>query len=396
MNVWQYPSITPVYELDALVLVMVVLTLIHAHNEASRVKRLENYVFVLTSFLLGLVTEHASIRFGGTHCHASSSILNFSECSSVNSVMYYVPWVYCCLRSAKRISSGIPFTFMTGLLFYGMCGVYEMQGPLMGWWLWPQADGVVKPGTDIWQHGDPGKDTRGMVTTRHVAQALGERVFGFPILAPYFHSAFGWGIALSLLWTVPSFSGNIGNKSTKKSFFSIMGGYYALMGSVILGPSLAMFWDPLVRVSKAAFGADYTCSAPVVMMLSYLVPIILSSPKNAPYESPRDLILFLVPLLNALYFNANCLFRGGRQIIPGNLKLWVLGVSLISLTLHAKASGMMSNSFPGFSAVLAPLFKGKISQGSAPSNEGSQPTYSSYTNRKSPRTSSRGASRRKK
>ena len=45
-----------------------------------------------------------------------------------------------------------------------------------------------------------------MVTTDHVEEALGERLFGFPILAPYFHSAFGWGIGLALQLTVPSFS----------------------------------------------------------------------------------------------------------------------------------------------------------------------------------------------
>ena len=44
------------------------------------------------------------------------------------------------------------------------CGIYETQGPMMGWWLWPRSDGLVKPGATTWQLGDLGADSRGLVT----------------------------------------------------------------------------------------------------------------------------------------------------------------------------------------------------------------------------------------
>ena len=65
----------------------------------------------------------------------------------------------------------------------------------MGWWLWPRnTDGVVKDGCSIWQGGELGDDDRGLTASPHVLAALGERVHGAPILAPYFHMAIGWGI----------------------------------------------------------------------------------------------------------------------------------------------------------------------------------------------------------
>ena len=154
----------------------------------------------VAGLLLGLVVEHASLRLGGTHCHASSPLLNVSDCSSANSVFYYMPWVYSCVTAARRLVPVRSWCFppLCGMLFFGMCGVYESQGPLMGWWLWPRADGVVKPGCDIWQHGVPGEDTRGLAVSAHAAAALAGRNFGVPALAPFFHFAFGWGIGLAL------------------------------------------------------------------------------------------------------------------------------------------------------------------------------------------------------
>lgn len=38
-------------------------------------------------------------------------------------------------------------------LFFGFFGPYEMQGPLMGWWMWPLDDRVTKAGCTMWQFG---------------------------------------------------------------------------------------------------------------------------------------------------------------------------------------------------------------------------------------------------
>jgi len=34
--------------------------------------------------------------------------------------------------------------WLTALVFVSVCGVYELQGPSLGWWTWPDEDGVVK------------------------------------------------------------------------------------------------------------------------------------------------------------------------------------------------------------------------------------------------------------
>ena len=227
-----------IYELDALVLAMSALTVYHAFSDKDRL----SIALLIASGLLGFCTEYASIHFGGTHCHATG-FLNFGECSSVNSVFYYVPWVYVCIVSAKRLggsSSNFAFPFMAGMLFFGMCGVYEMQGPLMKWWLWPDASGLVK-GRRLATHAR----YAGLVSTLTI-DALYERWHSFPVMAPFFHSAFGWGIA-----TAPTYGSAFGAKLS----WEVMGAV-AVLSSVLTGPSLAMVWDGVMRVFTNTLGLD--------------------------------------------------------------------------------------------------------------------------------------------
>lgn len=70
-----------VYELDLLVLCMVALTTLHAWRHRS------NRGLFVASLGLGFAVETASLRLGGTHCHASG-LFNFTECSSLNSILY--------------------------------------------------------------------------------------------------------------------------------------------------------------------------------------------------------------------------------------------------------------------------------------------------------------------
>ena len=115
---------------------------------ALREKQIPLFV---AGILLGILIETVSLRFGGTHCHATG-LLNFSECSSANSVLYYGPWVYTCVTAARRLTLEKTWAFpvVCGAFFFGMCGVYEMQGPLNGLWLWPDQSGLVKAGWSNW------------------------------------------------------------------------------------------------------------------------------------------------------------------------------------------------------------------------------------------------------
>lgn len=331
MAVWTFPPLGPIWHLDVLVLLMCLVTFYHAFSSKN------GWMLVLTSALLGLFTEHASLRFGGTHCHASG-IVNFSECSSANSVLYYIPWCYICLTTSLQLTSKRQwmFPFLSAMLFFGMCGVYEMQGPLMGWWLWPRDDGIVKPNVDIWQFGDPGNDSRGMVTTLHVKEALSERVYGFPPMAPYFHSAFGFGIALAMI-IIDKLHAHMSNSTKGKSKNLQL---ISTTAAVLLGPALGMIWDPPIRILKHALGAGKQIAVPGIMGLAFLVPLLFGSLEVPKLDtSPQQQIcLFLVPLLNHTYFVYNALLGHGRNIIPGNLKFGVLCVAAVSLIIHARAA----------------------------------------------------------
>ena len=87
-------DVAHVGELDLLVAAMVASCLCHA----MRARRLQLFA---AGLLLGVTVEHASLRLGGTHCHASG-FLNVSECSSLNSVAYYIPWLYSCVVGTAR------------------------------------------------------------------------------------------------------------------------------------------------------------------------------------------------------------------------------------------------------------------------------------------------------
>ena len=306
-------GLTSVYELDLLVATMLSLVLWHAafNDKAS---------LALAGLGLGLVTETLSLRLGGTHCHASG-LLNFSPCSSANSILYYVPWVYSCVTCAARLTDTASWAFplVCGMLFFGMCGVYESQGPMMGWWLWPQSDGLVKAGVFLWPH--LRDDSRGLVAADHAYEALSVRAFGVPALAPYFHFAFGWGIATAfqaqVRWALP-------------------GGAIA---PVLLGPALGMLWDPPIRILFYALGADKLAAAMAIMGCALALPFFAGAALTA--APPPDPLLLAAPLLNGLFFCANAIVGRGASTLPGGLKLFVLSVACCATVAYARAAGLI-------------------------------------------------------
>ena len=94
-----------IHELDMLVFAMTIAVCCHATRD--KLNRNGGLQLIAAGLLLGVFTEHASIRLGGTHCHASG-IIDVSECSSLNSVAYYVPWLYSCVVGARRLCGSGP------------------------------------------------------------------------------------------------------------------------------------------------------------------------------------------------------------------------------------------------------------------------------------------------
>ena len=131
-----------VLQLDVLYVVLTALALMHAVSKRGLVSGTAVIVYLCVHTAL---FEHMSLFLGGTHCHASSAVLAMvTPCSSVNSVLFYVPWSYTSLEAARRMNfHPIAFPFAVGLLQIGFGAVYEMQGPWNSFWQWPDAAGVI-------------------------------------------------------------------------------------------------------------------------------------------------------------------------------------------------------------------------------------------------------------
>jgi len=346
-------KMSDVWELDVLVFTMFALTLAHAV--------LNNQLLLAATFLvLSLFTEQASIRLGGTHCHDTSPFM-VSRCSSLNSVLYYVPWMYSCFLSGVAVAGQYKWLtpWIVGWLHFGFCGPYEMQGPVMKWWKYPNKQGYIFKGdaSDTWFLLP---DKEGIKAAPHAVAALAARWHSMPVYATLFHYALGFGFATGMYFTG-------GNKIL----------------SAVLTPLLGLAWTLPVNGLEAA-GVPHLTSVPFLMLLAALGPALLWamrwSPKPAaaddaadapeaggkgkgqgkkgkgkgaedkpkrldgadeaepePATTKADPLLFLIPLMNVVYFTTVHFRYAG---IKTELYLVVTLVSLFSLVVHAYGCGM--------------------------------------------------------
>jgi len=131
-----------------------------------------------------------------------------------------------------------------------------------------------------------------------VVKALEERWCGFPTLAPYFHFAFGWGIAVAMQFSgFPS---------------SIIGTFPC----VIFGPALHLLWYQLVDLVKHVFGANTYCAAPCIMGLAITAALTCGDLK---YPAQADFLLFMIAILNQGYFMHHALVGRGIEVNPPEL-----------------------------------------------------------------------------
>jgi len=296
-----WPDMAPaavVLQLDGLFGILALLTWAHACSLRGAWK---GSALVLFLAFHTACFEHASLFLGGTHCHATSPVLPMiTPCSSVNSVLFYVPWIYTSIEASRRLLAAgrihlLAFPFVVGLLQFGFGVVYEMQGPINNFWNWPNTDtdttgngnghGAIAeslkwlgpwenyPGLAALedakaQHAVATIDASGVfAVSSHAQVALEERLFGFPVLAPYFHFAYGFAWALTLTLTLSH-----ATTTTIPSLTSI----------VVSGlHSTLLFIIPieLTRNLAAAFGMPYRVGVPVSLGLS-LLPIVLLRSRN--------------------------------------------------------------------------------------------------------------------
>lgn len=234
----------------------------------------------------------------------------------------YAPWIYTTVTCARRLAhndASPTIVAFAGALSFFMCGPYELQGPLMGWWLWPRPDGLVKEGSTLWQIGEPAADTRGLVVAPHALDALEERVFGVPVMAPYFHAAFAVGIA--------------GMGLTTAFRWPVL--------ATAVGPMAALLCDPPVRAMRAVLSCKFAAAVPATMVAA-LVSVLFAGPAlPSRGRVPRDCLLFAVPAIEHTYMLANALLRPlGAAAIPPNLKVLLLATSCMAASAFGRACGL--------------------------------------------------------
>lgn len=316
-----------VFELDALYSVLTALTLAHA---VSKRGFLRGTALVVIIFVQAAVFEHLSLWLGGTHCHAASPLM-ITPCSSLNSVLFYIPFSYVPVAAATRLNlHPLALPFLCGLLQLGFGSTYEIQGPINNFWHWPTADGVIAsaPSLAAWHHYPPvlvearatgevtGVSAEGVWTvSRHAGMALADRWHHFPVFAPWFHFAFGFGWMSGLMVTGP-ITENI-----------------PLWRFVVAGLLCTLFFlipIEVVRVLLMQTVNPYL-AIPIASLLA-LVPVLVAPRGSNVATTSSDPLLFAIPLVMHLFF-LTLPFRTAVTM-PNDLTTIIVTITALSLAAH--------------------------------------------------------------
>eukprot|EP00928_Gymnodinium_smaydae_P027386 TRINITY_DN21198_c0_g2_i1.p1 TRINITY_DN21198_c0_g2~~TRINITY_DN21198_c0_g2_i1.p1 ORF type:complete len:691 (-),score=44.93 TRINITY_DN21198_c0_g2_i1:383-2404(-) len=294
--------VVAIAELDALMIAIFLPVCVHAY-------RTKQFLLLGAGLLCGYLVETACVRLGGTHCH-ESGIVNVSPCSSMNSVLFYGPWIYVSVVGGEIMSSSsvISRAAWTGLFTGLVCWCYEMQGPLTSLWHWPDKDGLVVAASKV---GDfqslANKLGRGLVTDPFAFEALSPelQVFGFPIMAPFFDMAFGVGIggALCAFPLLPK-----------------------VLSITLVGPVLAVVFIRVPMFIADKLNASLLVTAPCVMALVVVVALLTMEKSKHDHGG----VLVVAPLTFQAYWAA---FTLRAEAIPPELKIVILSISVASFLI---------------------------------------------------------------
>lgn len=275
-----------IFQLDVLFSLLALLTWYHAISKRGFWQGSALIAFLVVNTIL---FEHTSLFLGGTHCHATSPIAQITPCSSLNSILFYVPWIYTSVEAALRLSlrHTVCFPLVVGLLQFGFGTGYEMQGPLQNFWKYPDEHGVIAASVaalNDWEgyppflpharsnHEIATIDAEGVFrVSRHAHQALEERLYEFPVLAPYFHFCYGLAWALSLVLVARTIS----------TGFSVR--HYVLSSL----PSMVLFIIPIEMTRTMAHTMEWSYSMGVVtslgccLFLTMAMELVVVPPKKA-------------------------------------------------------------------------------------------------------------------
>lgn len=244
----------------------------------------------------------------------------------MNSVWIYVPWFYSAFfASLRMVRKGFPATsapFLAGMFSFSFCGAYEMQGPALGWWQWPDAHLLTYPvgGAKLWQL-EPDLAGRGLRISDHANAALLERVLGFPLMAPLYHVAMGIGImqAIQLLHG----SQRLHRLQPVRTLLSLL----------MISP-LALLWDLPVRLLEWG-GVSKYAAVPCGMALLLLAPLFFET-SQAAAAVPSDWLLFAIPLINSTFLCTR--FWSYPGLVSPDLYVAILTVTILAIFVHYRAA----------------------------------------------------------
>eukprot|EP00301_Raphidiophrys_heterophryoidea_P009267 c13635_g1_i1.p1 GENE.c13635_g1_i1~~c13635_g1_i1.p1 ORF type:complete len:369 (-),score=78.59 c13635_g1_i1:163-1224(-) len=283
---------TSMLGLDGIIFVTFFLSFVHALISRS-------FSTVLALAALALAVEQLSIQLGETHCHADALVM-ISKCSSLNSILFYVFWIYLTLTTVQALNLCTLGKIGAAGFIQAMLGLcYELQGPSFNWWQY---------------------------SSKNVADAFDERLFGLPLMGVYFHMAFGSGFVLSLYL--------VGAKHLSQS------NIFRLFFAIILTPAISMLYDGPVRGLKY-LGVSRFASVPCLAIVLFALPFLLS--KQQQPTQPANKIraphfYYLIVLQFHAYFLAAPFWIPATTPVTPDLYAVVATTCIVSLAIHFKAA----------------------------------------------------------
>uniref|UniRef100_A0A7S4AZK2 Transmembrane protein n=1 Tax=Chrysotila carterae TaxID=13221 RepID=A0A7S4AZK2_CHRCT len=368
-------------ELDAIFALLFIVTCALAAQRGQ-------VALVMSIFIMALCIEQASIRFGGTHCHAPS-VFDFSDCSSLNSVLFYIPWIYSALASTARLVQKRSAAFPL------LCGFMLMAQGLV-----PSRPSFFdfKPVSSFVQH------TRGcflascsrrfgaeMEATLSPCSARTRlRVLTVPAAASFSCTSQVYELqGPSMEWWLwpPRVGGVLRSPSTITQFgdlstsphqvstsphvtdalaervfgvpamsiyfhfalgvgiaaslqlFSFPTSFFKTLVCVgLVSPILALLWEVPLRSVCVLLSVTKSHAVAAVLLTVYFSTQLLGPSLRWPAQ--RDLSILLLPLVSHGYFQYHAQFGPGASRLAPDLKLWSLVVSLFAVFANARAAGL--------------------------------------------------------
>eukprot|EP00039_Didymoeca_costata_P026806 m.16703 g.16703 ORF g.16703 m.16703 type:complete len:932 (-) comp5770_c0_seq1:1110-3905(-) len=313
---------------------------------------------VFMACLVAIVAvELISERVLGSRCDRDS-VYMASFCTSVSVILYSTSLLYAsCVSGSSFAGKSFVAPFMTALLFMTVMASYEIDAPAMKWTRGPDSNGFINTKSNFSGYlGIMNLEDKGIKALPLVDSIMKEKYIGIPTISFARTLSIGFGMGTSMFLT----------------------GGRSIIALLLFLPLSAMWLAPVVVGFTQGIKLDIlVCSLVGVTVLPLIISSAMGSKnsdqqqskddtkntsekkkgkkqkvKTSPdqettkvesgdelKENPKDLLLFLVPLLSVMFF-ASLPYRE-----PGKMKSRVVFISavfnFISLFLHGWGCGLL-------------------------------------------------------